>query len=41
MALSKRTAERLREGIRRFPPIVRDAKSHDVAEADMMIIVTE
>ena len=41
MELPKKVARRLREGIHRFQPVVRNAKSRDVAEADTVVIVTD
>lgn len=40
-SISKRTAERLAAGIKRFQPIIASAKSRDVNESDTAIIVTD
>lgn len=40
-SISKRTAERLASGIKRFQPILTSAKSRDVNESDTAIIVTD
>jgi len=41
MKLSNRTAERLAAGIKRFQPVIANAKARDVNESDTSIIVTD
>ena len=41
MKLSKRTSEQLASGIKRFQPVIANAKARDVNESDTAIIVTD